>query len=60
MLAAKDIQLVKKPATVARIHWATLHGLARLYVDGVIRVKPNTHKLAVDIVDMQMAGIDIT
>jgi AcrR family transcriptional regulator len=57
LLAANEIHLVKKPAVVARIHWATLHGLARLYVDGVIRVKPNTHKLAVDIVDMQMACI---
>lgn len=56
LLATNQIHLVKKPAVVARIHWATLHGLARLYVDGVTRVKPNTHKLAVDIVDMQMAG----
>jgi len=45
LLAANEVQLVKKPTITTRIHWATLHGLARLYVDGVIKVKSNVYKL---------------
>ncbi|MBT5031525.1 MAG: TetR/AcrR family transcriptional regulator [Proteobacteria bacterium] len=57
--ALNEVRLVKPPALIARIHWATLHGLARLYVDGVFRIKPDTNQLATDIVDMRMAGIGV-